>query len=111
MRTQAEGVWAAGDCVESIHRSLGPAGRLVALGTHANKQGGSRASTSAGGYATFPGVIARPSPSSCDLEGSAATGLSEREAEQAGHRFRHRGGRLDDDAPATSPAPPRSGSS
>jgi len=38
MRTRAEGVWAAGDCVESVHRLSGER-VVVALGTHANKQG------------------------------------------------------------------------
>src|SRR5919112_2242098 len=38
MRTQVEGVWAAGDCVESVHRLSGQR-VVVALGTHANKQG------------------------------------------------------------------------
>ena len=38
MHTPVDGVWAAGDCVESHHRVSGrPA--VVALGTHANKQG------------------------------------------------------------------------
>jgi NADPH-dependent 2,4-dienoyl-CoA reductase/sulfur reductase-like enzyme len=36
MRTRIPGVWAAGDCVESVHRLSGQR-VVVALGTHANK--------------------------------------------------------------------------
>ena len=94
MRTQAEGVWAAGDCVESIHRLSGQR-VVVALGTHANKQGRVAGINLGGGYATFPGVIGTAITKLCDLE-VARTGLSEREAEEAGLPLRHRGGRLDD---------------
>ena len=85
MRTQAEGVWAAGDCVESIHRLSGQR-VVVALGTHANKQGRVAGINLGGGYATFPGVIGTAITKLCDLE-VARTGLSEREAEDAGYRF------------------------
>jgi NADPH-dependent 2,4-dienoyl-CoA reductase/sulfur reductase-like enzyme len=85
MRTQVEGVWAAGDCVESVHRLSGQ--RLViALGTHANKQGRVAGINLGGGYATFPGVIGTAVTKLCDLE-VARTGLSEREAEAAGYCF------------------------
>ena len=85
MRTQAEGVWAAGDCVESIHRLSGQR-IVVALGTHANKQGRVAGVNLGGGYATFPGVIGTAITKLCDLE-VARTGLSEAEAEDAGYRF------------------------
>ena len=85
MRTQAEGVWAAGDCVESIHRLSGQR-VVVALGTHANKQGRVAGINLGGGYATFPGVIGTAITKLCDLE-VARTGLSEKEAEEAGYRF------------------------
>jgi len=85
MRTQADGVWAACDCVESIHRLSGQR-VVVALGTHANKQGRVAGINLGGGYATFPGVIGTAITKLCDLE-VARTGLSEKEADQAGYRF------------------------
>ena len=85
MRTPVEGVWAAGDCVESVHRLSGQR-VVVALGTHANKQGRVAGINLGGGYATFPGVIGTAITKLCDLE-AARTGLSEREAERAGYRF------------------------
>ena len=54
MSTPVEGVWAAGDCVESLHRLSGQR-VVVALGTHANKQGRVAGINIGGGYATFPG--------------------------------------------------------
>ncbi len=86
MRTQTEGVWAAGDCVESIHRLSGQR-MVVALGTHANKQGRVAGINLGGGYATFPGVIGTAVTKICDLE-VARTGLSEEEARTAGFEFR-----------------------
>lgn len=85
MRTQVEGVWAAGDCVESWHRVSGQR-VVVALGTHANKQGRVAGINIGGGYATFPGVIGTAVTKVCDLE-VGRTGLSEQEAEQAGFDF------------------------
>ncbi len=85
MRTQADGVWAAGDCVESWHRLSGQR-LVVALGTHANKQGRVAGINLGGGYATFPGVIGTAVTKVCDLE-VARTGLSEQEAEAAGYCF------------------------
>ena len=85
MRTGVEGVWAAGDCVESWHRLSGQRA-VIALGTHANKQGRVAGINIAGGYATFPGVIGTAVTKVCDLE-VARTGLSSAEAEQAGFSF------------------------
>ena len=82
MRTLADDVWAAGDCVESVHRLSGQR-VVVALGTHANKQGRVAGINLGGGYATFPGVIGTAVTKVCDLE-VARTGLSEAEAESAG---------------------------
>jgi NADPH-dependent 2,4-dienoyl-CoA reductase/sulfur reductase-like enzyme len=82
MRTQADGVWAAGDCVESVHR-LSKQPVVVALGTHANKQGRVAGINLGGGYATFPGVIGTAVTKVCDLE-VARTGLSQQEADAAG---------------------------
>ncbi|MCY7366225.1 MAG: FAD-dependent oxidoreductase [Frankiaceae bacterium] len=85
MRTLVDGVWAAGDCVESWHRLSGQR-MVVALGTHANKQGRVVGINLGGGYATFPGVIGTAVTKVCDLE-VARTGLSEAEAEAAGYCF------------------------
>lgn len=82
MRTAADGVWAAGDCVESFHLvSRRPV--VVALGTHANKQGRVAGINIGGGYATFPGVVGTAVSKICDVE-VARTGLTEAEADAAG---------------------------
>jgi NADPH-dependent 2,4-dienoyl-CoA reductase/sulfur reductase-like enzyme len=85
MRTRLPGVWAAGDCVESWHRLSGQR-VVVALGTHANKQGRVAGINIGGGYATFPGVIGTAITKICDTE-VARTGLSTAEAEEAGYQF------------------------
>jgi NADPH-dependent 2,4-dienoyl-CoA reductase/sulfur reductase-like enzyme len=85
MSTPVEGVWAAGDCVESLHRLSGQR-VVVALGTHANKQGRVAGINIGGGYATFPGVIGTAVTKVCNLE-AARTGLSSAEAEAAGYSF------------------------
>jgi NADPH-dependent 2,4-dienoyl-CoA reductase/sulfur reductase-like enzyme len=85
MRTPVEGVWAAGDCVESVHRLSGQR-VVVALGTHANKQGRVVGINLGGGYATFPGVIGTAITKVCDVE-VARTGLSSREADAAGYAY------------------------
>src|SRR3954466_13296075 len=85
MRTAVEGVWAAGDCVESVHRVSGQR-VVVALGTHANKQARVAGVNIGGGYATFPGVIGTAITKICDAE-AARTGLSTTEAEAAGYSF------------------------
>lgn len=82
MHTRADGVWAAGDCVESVHR-LSRRPVVVALGTHANKQGRVAGINIGGGYATFPGVVGTAVTKICDLE-AARTGLSEKECREAG---------------------------
>ncbi|MGR7026956.1 FAD-dependent oxidoreductase [Geodermatophilus sp. URMC 62] len=85
MRTQVPGVWSAGDCVESVHR-LSRQRVVVALGTHANKQGRVAGINIGGGYATFPGVIGTAITKICATE-AARTGLSEAEAEAAGYAY------------------------
>jgi NADPH-dependent 2,4-dienoyl-CoA reductase/sulfur reductase-like enzyme len=81
----ADGVWAAGDCVETVHRVSGrPA--YVPLGTHANKQGRVAGINIGGGYATFPGVVGTAVTKVCDLEVSR-TGLLERDAKAAGFAY------------------------
>ncbi|GAB7043659.1 FAD-dependent oxidoreductase [Catenuloplanes niger JCM 9533] len=80
-----EGVWAAGDCVETRHLITGRNVHLP-LGTHANKQGRVAGINIGGGYATFPGAIGTAVTKVCDLE-VARTGLREREATAAGFDF------------------------
>ena len=77
-----DGVWATGDCVESHHRLL-DRGVNLQLGTHANKQGRIAGTNLTGGDLAFPGVIGTAITRICHLE-VAITGLSEREATDAG---------------------------
>ncbi|MET7746974.1 FAD-dependent oxidoreductase [Micromonospora sp. NPDC005367] len=79
------GVWAAGDCVESLHRISGMPVH-VPLGTHANKQGRVAGTNIGGGYATFMGIIGTAVTKVCDLE-VGRTGLRERDATAAGFEF------------------------
>ncbi|HUF83341.1 MAG TPA: FAD-dependent oxidoreductase [Acidimicrobiia bacterium] len=82
MATTADGVWAAGDCVETWHRvSHRPV--AIALGTHANKQGRVVGMNVTGGEATFPGVIGTAVTKVCAYE-VARTGLTERETAEVG---------------------------
>jgi NADPH-dependent 2,4-dienoyl-CoA reductase/sulfur reductase-like enzyme len=80
-----EGVWAAGDCVETVNR-VSQAPTAVALGTHANKQGRVVGINIGGGYATFPGVVGTAATKICNLE-VARTGLRESDADRAGFRY------------------------
>jgi NADPH-dependent 2,4-dienoyl-CoA reductase/sulfur reductase-like enzyme len=82
MRTSADGVWAAGDCVEVLHRVTGRH-VAIALGTHANKQGRVAGIDCTGGDATFPGVVGTAVSKICAYE-VARTGLTEAEAAAAG---------------------------
>jgi NADPH-dependent 2,4-dienoyl-CoA reductase/sulfur reductase-like enzyme len=81
-----EGVWAAGDCVESWHRVLQRPVN-VQLGTHANKQGRIAGVNLAGGDLAFPGVIGTAASKLCRNEVSR-TGIGEREAAGAGIEVR-----------------------
>lgn len=85
MQTEVEGVWAAGDCVESFHLvSRRPF--YVALATVANKQGKVAGINLGGGYRTFAGVLGTAVTKFCDLE-VARTGLQEREVEGLGWAY------------------------
>ncbi|HET9017897.1 MAG TPA: FAD-dependent oxidoreductase [Thermomicrobiaceae bacterium] len=85
MQTGVDGIWAAGDCVESFHLvSRRPV--HFALGTIANKQGRIAGINLGGGYARFPGVLGSAVTKICDVE-VARTGLQEREARAAGIEF------------------------
>ena len=85
MATSAEGVWAAGDCVQCHHRVSGRE-VTIALGTHANKQGIVAGTNASDGDATFAGVLGTAVTKICDTE-VARTGLDEREAREAGFDF------------------------
>jgi len=82
LRTGTPHVWAAGDCVESFHRMTGRS-VVVALGTHANKQGRAAGTNIAGGDAVFAGVLGTAITKFRNLE-IGRTGLTEREAGIAG---------------------------
>ena len=82
MRTAIDGIWAAGDCVESFHLvSRRPVN--IALGTIANKQGRVAGINLGGGYATFPGVVGTAASKICKWE-VARTGLQEHEIKAIG---------------------------
>ncbi|HEU4347129.1 MAG TPA: FAD-dependent oxidoreductase [Actinoplanes sp.] len=80
-----DGLWAAGDCVQTTHRVSGQPVH-VPLGTHANKQGRVAGINIGGGYATFPGVVGTAVTKVCELE-VARTGLTEKEATASGYAF------------------------
>lgn len=82
MSTDVEGVWAAGDCAESLHRVTGRP-TWVALGTHANKHGRVVGLNIGGTHARFPGVIGTAVTRIGELE-VGRTGLGEAEAITAG---------------------------
>ena len=84
--TGHEGVWAAGDCVETWHRVL-QRQVSVKLGTHANKQGRIAGINATGGAAAFPGVIGTAASRICRYE-VARTGITEAEAAAAGIEVR-----------------------
>ena len=84
-RTDADGIWSAGDCAETFHRvSQRPV--HVALGTVANKAGRVAGINLGGGYATFPGVVGTAISKLCATE-IARTGLTEEECDRAGIGF------------------------
>jgi NADPH-dependent 2,4-dienoyl-CoA reductase/sulfur reductase-like enzyme len=77
MQTPVDGVWAAGDCVQSFHLvSRRPT--YIALATVANKQGRVAGVNIGGGYVAFPGVLGTAMTKFRDLE-IGRTGLQERE--------------------------------
>lgn len=77
-----DGVFAAGDCVESHHRVLGRPVNIQ-LGTHANRQGRIAGTNATGGDVAFGGVLGTAATRVCRTE-IARTGLSDREAREAG---------------------------
>ncbi|RLF15953.1 MAG: pyridine nucleotide-disulfide oxidoreductase [Thermoprotei archaeon] len=82
MKTSVDDIYAAGDCVESVHLvTMQPI--LCQLGTVAVKQGKVAGINAAGGYATFPGVLGSAVSKIFDVE-VGFTGLTEWQAKQAG---------------------------
>jgi NADPH-dependent 2,4-dienoyl-CoA reductase/sulfur reductase-like enzyme len=82
METSVGGVWAAGDCVESVERVTGRR-VVIPLGTHANKQGRVIGINVTGGDARFPGVVGTAASKICKYE-VARTGITERIAADVG---------------------------
>ena len=82
MRTEVPDVWAAGDCVESLHLVSGRK-VFIALGTVANKQGRIAGINLGGGEARFPGVMGTAITKIGETE-VARTGLTVRESEKLG---------------------------
>jgi NADPH-dependent 2,4-dienoyl-CoA reductase/sulfur reductase-like enzyme len=80
-RTDRNGVWAAGDCCQSIDRITGEP-RHFALGTVANKMSRVAGINMGGGYATMPGVLGTGIVRAITLEVSR-TGLTTAQAEAA----------------------------
>ena len=82
MRTNIDGIYAAGDCAETIHLVSGrPA--WIPLGTTANKMGRVAGANAAGGRERFPGVVGTSIVSVCGL-GIGICGLSAAEARRNG---------------------------
>jgi NADPH-dependent 2,4-dienoyl-CoA reductase/sulfur reductase-like enzyme len=82
METNVEGVWSAGDCVESVDRVTGHR-VVIPLGTHANKQGRVVGINVTGGDVRFPGVIGTAASKICAYE-VARSGITEHQAAEAG---------------------------
>jgi len=82
MRTGTTNIWAAGDCVATVHRLTGQP-FYVALGTVANKQGLVAGINLSGGNSVFPGVVGTAVSKICKIE-VARTGLQEKELQEFG---------------------------
>lgn len=82
METSIPGIYAAGDCVESVSMITG---RLILsqLGTTAERQGKTAGINIAGGYSAFPGILDSAVSTFFDFE-VGATGFTEAYAQQAG---------------------------
>jgi pyruvate/2-oxoglutarate dehydrogenase complex dihydrolipoamide dehydrogenase (E3) component/rhodanese-related sulfurtransferase len=82
METSTEGVYAAGDCAETVHLLTGKR-TWVPLGSTANKQGRVVGENVCGGNARFPGVLGTTIFKVFDFN-VAKTGLNMKEAEREG---------------------------
>jgi NADPH-dependent 2,4-dienoyl-CoA reductase/sulfur reductase-like enzyme len=85
MQTSTPNIWAAGDCVATIHRLTGRPVH-IALGTIANKQGLVAGTNLSGGQAWFPGVVGTAVSKICKVE-VARTGLQEKDLEKFGNAY------------------------
>ncbi len=83
-QTSDPDIYAAGDAVEVLHLVTGQATRIPLAGP-ANKQGRVAGANAAGGNMTFPGALGTAIVECLGIT-AAKTGLSEREAQQAGIR-------------------------
>lgn len=86
MRTNVPDIFAAGDCATVVHGILGT-DAYIPLGTTANRQGKSAGGVLAGEAASYANALGTAMIRVFDLE-AAKTGLTEREALQAGLPFR-----------------------
>jgi NADPH-dependent 2,4-dienoyl-CoA reductase/sulfur reductase-like enzyme len=84
LETSTAGVFAAGDCADTFNLVSGRR-CYVPLGTTANKQGRVAGENAAGGRARFAGIVGTAVVKVFELE-VARTGLSNREAAEAGYR-------------------------
>lgn len=82
MQTNANSIYAAGDCVETRHLVTGKP-VYFPLGTTANKQGRVAGENAAGGHATFEGIVGTLATKIFGLE-IARTGLTLEKARAAG---------------------------
>lgn len=82
METNLSGVFAAGDCAETVHRVTGSP-VWIPLGTTANKMGRVAGANAAGRRERFGGVVGTSIVRVCGL-GVAFTGLSPAQAREAG---------------------------
>ena len=84
METSVEGIYAAGDCAETIHLLTGKR-TWIPLGSTANKQGRVVGTNVCGGSSIFPGVLGTAIFKTFDFN-VAKTGLNMKEAESEGFR-------------------------
>jgi NADPH-dependent 2,4-dienoyl-CoA reductase/sulfur reductase-like enzyme len=82
MRTNLEGIYAAGDCADTVQQVTGERA-YIPLGTTANKQGRVAGANAAGMDCQFEGVVGTAVAKVFDLQ-VARTGLTEREAKAKG---------------------------
>jgi NADPH-dependent 2,4-dienoyl-CoA reductase/sulfur reductase-like enzyme len=82
MQTNIAGVWAAGDCTETLNM-VSRQHMHIALGTVANKTGLVAGSSIAGEQAVFPGAVGTAVCKVCSYE-VARTGLQEKELNRLG---------------------------
>jgi len=82
MRTSIEGIYAAGDCADTLHQVTGER-TYIPLGSTANKQGRVAGANVAGMDCTFQGVVGTAVAKVFGLE-VARTGLTEKEATAKG---------------------------